>query len=164
MSGSLAALAWALARIRKAEMDKANKALRKQAKKEKKEKWAEKKRLDNSISKSEKELLDQTHNLSRIEEFPTSSINCPDCQIDLYELNIDGQYLGACNKCRGVWFSPEQLAHFTKNEDDFIDSGFVNRPSRFDCPICESRMVECIYKKHNNLLIDSCRESCGVFF
>jgi Zn-finger nucleic acid-binding protein len=45
-----------------------------------------------------------------------------------------------------------------------LSTRLYHRASKFDCPRCLENMRECVYQSHRNLLIDSCRNGCGVFF
>jgi Zn-finger nucleic acid-binding protein len=163
MHGFGVSFANACSRIKSAQVKKANQALKREAKKAAKKKAEAEKKINYTVL--ERGLLNTSENIGYLELTESETpIPCPECQTSFFEVKVDGLPLKICQKCRSVWFQRGQYHKFEKSEEAFFVSGVRCRKSKYNCPQCESKMSECVYKIPNNLLIDVCPNKCGVYF
>ncbi len=77
---------------------------------------------------------------------------CPKCENRIFEVQYFGVTLDKCKTCQGLWFDSNELDQLKSQLDEsirWIDIDlwkYANRanfkPSRFDCPKCQTVMSE----------------------
>jgi Zn-finger nucleic acid-binding protein len=92
-----------------------------------------------------------------------STRRCPQCRQPFANVRMRNLSVEYCRQCRGSWFDPGELGLITHNPRDVPSSGVSHRKSRFRCPVCDTAMWECIFRKPFNLLVDRCPDGHGVY-
>ena len=96
-------------------------------------------------------------------KFGHSSRKCPNCANFFARLTLDQIPLDYCRRCRGIWFDVGELVHFTGELNEVPGADLANRESRFQCPICEEKMMELQFQSGANILVDGCPDGHGIF-
>jgi len=92
-----------------------------------------------------------------------SKRKCPECGRPFALVNIDGMEIDCCRFCRSIWFDPGELQHFSKTDKEIPSDDKTNRRSKYDCPVCGTRMTEYVFFNPHNLLVDRCPNGHGVY-
>lgn len=100
--------------------------------------------------------------LSRREYRPSPRI-CPQCRKGFADIEIDQIPLQYCCRCRGWWFDPDELKHFTSLFEDVADGDFADRETELMCPVCHQHLHEQPMRVTSNLLVHTCPEGHGIF-
>ncbi len=101
-------------------------------------------------------------------------MNCPACANSLEERTIDGVTVDVCDGgCGGLWFDKDELQHFDSAQESAGSQLLgirkdpaccVDKNARYDCPRCESVVMQRHYfSVKMRVQIDSC-PGCGGRF
>jgi Zn-finger nucleic acid-binding protein len=92
-----------------------------------------------------------------------SDRTCPRCDIDLYVVERNNEFLDVCRECRGIWFDPNEL-------DDLMGKGSPVellikitgslKGEEMPCPVCEKKMVT---KEVYGVYVDLCEDCNGIW-
>lgn len=149
--------------LKKIEILKATRKLQRQQKKKLEKDKALWEELEKKVSSDEFKLLEESKQLSRIEENMKSDLECPECQSPFYGVRAGEIEFCGCNKCRSVWLNYEQALQL-ENAKEIIPTHKRCRKSEYVCPECHEDLIECVYKIPGNLLVDICPNQCGIYF
>ena len=92
-----------------------------------------------------------------------SSRLCPECSKPFHVLTADGIDIDCCLTCNSTWYDPSELKTLTNREKDVPSDDLKSRKSKYTCPQCRVRMIEYVYNKPDNLLVDRC-PSCECVY
>jgi Zn-finger nucleic acid-binding protein len=96
---------------------------------------------------------------------------CPRCQIVLNSIILKDIQIDICPVCHGVWLDKGELQKLIETHAPIdIDAGQADRKideklweGEIACPICGKLMQKFRYAVTSDIVIDSCREGCGVW-
>jgi Zn-finger nucleic acid-binding protein len=92
-----------------------------------------------------------------------STRKCPECNRYFSIITIQGVELDACLFCNSLWFDENELKQMTNLAEDIPGKDLKSRKSKYKCPVCGEDMTEFVFIRHNNLLIDGCKDKHGVY-
>ncbi len=119
--------------------------------------------LKSELSAEERNTLLEIENQLAAESPTTSSRDCPECRRPFVVVYVCSVAIDCCRSCRGIWFDAGELQAFSGQAKEIPADNLANRPSRFDCPICQARMIEFVFVNPGSLLVDRCPTGHGVF-
>lgn len=93
-------------------------------------------------------------------------MNCPKCNDELKEKQMDGITVAGCNHCSGVWISQSQLSQledeFWNDDEDKGELEFNPTSSELKCPVCNAQMIRFNYR-YSDLQLDTCPDMHGFW-
>ena len=99
---------------------------------------------------------------------------CPACKHPMVIVEHDEIELDYCTNCKGVWFDSEELEllleaaeleNYRVFLERMIDSSEAStREKKRKCPICTRKMKKTHIGANDELLIDICKNSDGIWF
>lgn len=107
-------------------------------------------------------LVDINRQLHQQEPAPSSK-TCPECRRLFTIVTVRGIEIDCCRWCRGIWFDPGELQVFSNQSKEIPADDRPNRTSRYDCPVCQTRMTEYVFLEPFGLLVDRCPKGHGVY-
>jgi Zn-finger nucleic acid-binding protein len=158
MHGSLSAMVTAINSARKHRFEGLLKKYKNKLKKlERKEK------LKLKMGKNDLELAENINQQILTNSIDHSDYNCPECSLKMCNIVIKNEAFGYCPMCRGCWIPDGILQKYTDFNTDVPSSHLVSRKSKYNCPICNNTMRECVFLKPFNLLVDVCDQTHGCY-
>ncbi|MEM8766111.1 MAG: zf-TFIIB domain-containing protein [Pseudomonadota bacterium] len=103
---------------------------------------------------------------------------CPNGCGSLAEVAYEGVDIDVCQVCRGVWLDYGELSHIVETRDRSWPAEKVarvlERLARFNappmpeeralnCPRCQGDLDEVNYQGTSNIVVNPCRDLCGVW-
>ena len=97
-------------------------------------------------------------------------MNCPRCQSEMRDAQLEESQLKTCPKCEGTWYPGEALGAVTDHslaelkqsplepslEADRLDTVDLEKP--INCPVCSRPMVRYRYTMTCDVVLDECLE------
>jgi Zn-finger nucleic acid-binding protein len=99
------------------------------------------------------EINKQLENISALKK---STTRCPECKKPFHLVMVGEVEIDVCQLCKSYWFDEGELKEVVEAEKDIPSDNLTSRASRYACPKCELQMIEHVYKKPDNLLVDRC--------
>lgn len=105
-------------------------------------------------------------------------MDCPACQADMKEYDLDGVMIDECTRCKGVWLDageaddlvkadPSPRESIKKKKYELLRQWKVAAldPRKTDrtCPRCEGGLLRVNYKDIPGLQVDKCGSDCGIY-
>jgi Zn-finger nucleic acid-binding protein len=115
------------------------------------------------LTDAERELLAEINEQLADDHRVESKRSCPGCARPFTIVTVDGLEIDCCRFCRSIWFDPGELQHFSKTEKEIPSDDLAHRQSKYDCPVCGTRMMEYVFFNPHNLLVDRCPAGHGVY-
>ncbi len=100
---------------------------------------------------------------AQIDRAKTSLVKCPDCQRNMIIVHINQIDVDYCHFCQSCWLDQGELKTISKLIKDIPSDHLPDRPAKHDCPICQEKMTELVFKRPYNLLVDRCKSCRGVY-
>lgn len=116
-----------------------------------------------TLSDDDRAMLADINRQLRDDRLSLSTRLCPQCRQPFAIVRMHNLSVEFCRTCRGCWFDPGELGLITHQPRDVPSSSVSHRKSRFHCPVCNTAMWECIFRKPFNLLVDRCPDGHGVY-
>lgn len=157
MFGIFAALGAGLARGRQSDWDR----MRRLAQRVEKLRM-EHGRSEGSLTDDEQALL-ASIDRQRNQSPRRSTRACPRCGMSMVIVAVEGVELDCCTRCGGIWLDPGELRSLTLRDRDVPGAALQSRRSGYRCPVCEELMIESVFMRARNLLVDRCPAGHGVF-
>lgn len=102
---------------------------------------------------------------------------CPHCKININTITVKDIDIDICPSCYGVWLDKDEilrLVEINRNElklidnEEEIDSEDKNKVEKLyeneiECPRCNKLMQKFPYAGSSDIIIDSCRNGCGIW-
>jgi len=94
---------------------------------------------------------------------------CPKCKKKTlsYFNTSEGVVVDFCEKCSGIWFDKNELAHYIELSMDIPEITRMKKSARKTdllCPRCEGTLEELPFSTKTNILVDRCEKCGGIFF
>jgi Zn-finger nucleic acid-binding protein len=99
-------------------------------------------------------------------------LRCPKCNAMMEAVLFKNIVIDRCMSCCGLWFDAlerEQL--MTIRGSEAIDRVMVpdarsgtTRKAKFDCPVCQTKMIDMVDRRNWDLQYELCEACAGVFF
>jgi Zn-finger nucleic acid-binding protein len=94
---------------------------------------------------------------------------CPKCKEKAlsYFNTSEGVVVDFCEKCSGIWFDKNELAHYIELSMDIPEITRMKKSARktgLICPRCEGNLEELPFSTKTNILVDRCEKCGGIFF
>ena len=94
---------------------------------------------------------------------------CPKCKEKTlsYFNTSEGVVVDFCEKCSGIWFDKNELAHYIELSMDIPEITQMKKSARktdLKCPRCEGTLEELPFSTKTNILVDRCEKCGGIFF
>ncbi len=94
---------------------------------------------------------------------------CPKCKKKTlsYFNTSEGVVVDFCEKCSGIWFDKNELAHYIELSMDIPEITRMKKSARKTdllCPGCEGTLEELPFSTKTNILVDRCEKCGGIFF
>lgn len=94
-------------------------------------------------------------------------MNCPQCQVKLNEMRIEGVDMDFCSTCKGLWFDKDEVALMTELEHDmpnFVASKASAKKTTLECPRCAgTHLEEMNFAMGKPLQVDRCPKCRGLW-
>jgi Zn-finger nucleic acid-binding protein len=115
------------------------------------------------LTSEERELLDSIKK-QLADEHPVESARCcPECDRPFVIVSVAGEEIDCCRFCRSIWFDPGELRHLSGTAKEIPSDDLSHRESRYNCPVCGTRMTEYVFYNPYNLLVDRCPRGHGIY-
>ncbi len=88
---------------------------------------------------------------------------CPECGEVFVLIETGGVEIDACLSCGGFWLDPGELKSLTHRAADIQTLEGAVEDSKYDCPICQTRMQQHRFLIREDLLIDCCPNGHGYY-
>jgi Zn-finger nucleic acid-binding protein len=99
---------------------------------------------------------------------------CPHCKIDLQIISLNNTKIDICPTCQGIWLDKNEILKLINTEKETLRDAlrFVEIDSKKDeklwqneieCPKCHKLMQKFPYAGSSDIVIDSCRDGCGIW-
>lgn len=99
---------------------------------------------------------------------------CSYCEIKLEYLNINNIIIDICPTCQGIFLDKGELQKILENKEEcdgnllkFIETGCIKEEklwqNEIECPKCHQFMQKFPYAGSSDIIIDSCRNGCGIW-
>jgi Zn-finger nucleic acid-binding protein len=121
-----------------------------------------KKKYSKRFNDEEVEILKNIKKKISDKNSKISCIKCPECGNEFRLIYINEIELDVCVRCVSFWFDNGELKKFSGLASDIPSRELTSRKSKYKCPICKVDMVEHVFTKPHNLLVDHCKEH-GVY-
>ena len=121
------------------------------------------KKIEARLSGSQIKLLKSLVTELEDEDYIESERICPECKRNFRLIKLDDIFVDGCRFCKSLWFDAGELKSITGLLKDVPSDNLRNRDSKYECPICYTRMKEYIFKEPHNLLVDRCSFDHGVY-
>lgn len=115
------------------------------------------------LADDDQKTLQQIDDQLKQSNLPKSSKDCPECGRSLEIVTVAGIQLDCCRFCRGTWFDPGELQFFSGQSKEIPSDHLQHRASRYQCPVCQTKMTEYVFANPSNLLVDRCPNGHGVY-
>ena len=88
-------------------------------------------------------------------------MKCPDCNLALLTIEVEGVELDYCDDRHGTWFDEGEIEAFLRSNGPVLsyDKGAVGKRR---CPRCGARMR--VVMANETVELDLCPMGCGVWF
>mgnify|MGYP001274935749 FL=1 len=105
-------------------------------------------------------------------------MECPGCQFDMREHELDGVMIDECKRCGGVWLDAGEAEELVKKAPtprealqkkklellrQWQVAALNPRETDRKCPRCPEPLMRVNYKDIPGLQIDKCRSDCGMY-
>ena len=116
-----------------------------------------------NLTEREKQILDSLNKQLQTSE-KSSSKRCPECNDYFNIIYINKVEIDCCKKCESLWFDPKELQMVMKTPDDIMDKFLHAGKSKYECPICRTKLRKRSFLFPERLVVDICPEGHGVYF
>lgn len=105
-------------------------------------------------------------------------MECPACQAEMSEYDLDGVMIDECTRCKGVWLDAGEADELVKDKPtprealqkkkfDLLRQWKVAaldaRETDRNCPRCSAILHRVNYKDIPGLQVDKCKDDCGIY-
>lgn len=105
-------------------------------------------------------------------------MECPGCQYDMSEHELDGVMIDECKRCGGVWLDAGEAEELVKKAPtprealqkkklellrQWQVAALNPRETDRGCPRCPAPLMRVNYKDIPGLQIDKCKDDCGMY-
>ncbi len=92
----------------------------------------------------------------------TTTMQCPKCPRELFEIEQNLVTLDCCPGCNGLWFDRRELEKLTQIDNVFSKLG-KGVPTELSCPRCEKALSEHATDEAIGVNVERCRDCGGVW-
>ena len=96
-------------------------------------------------------------------------MDCPNCKQPMIVLELNEVEIDYCIECKGIWLDSGELELLLEEDKSLDNSGFFSEPIKVSekkkkCPICLKKMGKIEIAGDENILLDKCLKSHGIWF
>jgi len=113
--------------------------------------------MADNISDREQKILKALENQLQSSD-ESSSNKCPECQNNSHILRINNVEIDCCKNCESLWFDPGELQIIMNTAGDITNNFLHAGKSKYNCPVCQSRLRRRSFLFPERLVVDKCSE------
>ncbi len=119
--------------------------------------------IKKELTNEQNKILESIDNQLNSNKLKQSNKECPECKRDFKIITVNNIEIDCCIYCKSYWFDFGELKSITNLIKDAPSDNLRNRKSKYQCPVCNKQMNECVFLQPGNLLVDKCIDEHGVY-